>query len=114
MLYIRFIIFLAIGLFGVAMLLKTLLDALFVDWDVTGDMRRLAEDISKRRRYVRMEKQAAKAGAVSLATRGVVEERQRVAREEQFLAPPDMMSLRLPLPPAGDMSSPPEPAVRSN
>ncbi|MFC1679508.1 hypothetical protein ACFL2T_04795 [Elusimicrobiota bacterium] len=108
MLYFRFILCLAIGLLGVALLMKTLLDSLFVDWDVTGDVKRMAEDLSKKRRYVRMQKETGRSGArvsaTALAVRGVVDERRRVAKEKQFLASPEGMTIHAPLPPVGETS----------
>ena len=37
--YVRFMMFLAIGLSGVCMVMKTLLDTLFADWDVVSDLK---------------------------------------------------------------------------
>ena len=39
-LYIRFMVALAVGLCGLAIVLKTVIDTLFTDWDAVADLRR--------------------------------------------------------------------------
>ncbi|MFA6030697.1 MAG: hypothetical protein WC969_12640 [Elusimicrobiota bacterium] len=57
MLYMRFVLCLGFGLFGISLLLKTLIDALFLEWDVVGDAVRYFDGVSRRRRYVTLELQ---------------------------------------------------------
>ncbi|MDE2293389.1 MAG: hypothetical protein KGL53_15010 [Elusimicrobia bacterium] len=59
MLYLRFLTFMAVGLFGVSLILVTLFDTLFVDWDVVGDAKVAARHWARkqRQRYVLLEDQ---------------------------------------------------------
>jgi hypothetical protein len=48
MLYLRFVVCLAVGLFGVSMVMSTLMDALLSDWDVVDEMRKFVAGLSKK------------------------------------------------------------------
>ncbi|MBI5243068.1 MAG: hypothetical protein HY922_05190 [Elusimicrobia bacterium] len=48
----RFLLCLGIGLFGLTIILKTLIDVLFLEWDVVADISHYAKEISRRRHYV--------------------------------------------------------------
>ena len=50
MLYLRFAVCLAAGLFGVALVLRTLIDTLLTDWDVAAEVQRVINDISKKKK----------------------------------------------------------------
>jgi len=82
--YFRFIICLTIGLLGVALVLRTLFDALFLDWNFVEDFRKMFSGFGrKRQRYVLLD---GPNGKTRLSTR-LIEERRRVsrAREQEFL-----------------------------
>ena len=66
MLYIRFVMCLAIGLMGVSMVLMRLLDTLFADWDVVADIK---EAVDKPVRRGRVEAVVAEAEKPALVTR---------------------------------------------
>lgn len=57
MMYLRFVTCLAVGLFGVSLVLMTAYDTLFQDWDVVKDLRLWAARVSRkhRTRYVMMD-----------------------------------------------------------
>lgn len=48
MTYFRFLLFLGMGLFGICLVLRILLDRVFVDWDFVGDLRAWIAGISRR------------------------------------------------------------------
>jgi len=101
MLYFRFILCLGIGLVGVAIVLKTLFDVLFEDWDVIADIRAMWADLSRRSKRIILVEPALEGKVAKLSTR-LVEDRttietRRAYREKQFLAPPDTSTLRIPV-----------------
>lgn len=49
MLFMRFIFCLAFGLFGLAVVLKTLIDVMFTDWDIFSEMKIWFKNASKRK-----------------------------------------------------------------
>ncbi len=49
MLFMRFTFCLAFGLFGLAIVLKTLIDVMFTDWDLFAEMKVWLKDVSKRK-----------------------------------------------------------------
>ena len=49
MLYLRFILCLGVGLFGMTMVLMTMMDAVFNEWDVSRDVQRWVASLSKKR-----------------------------------------------------------------
>lgn len=55
MLYFRFLFCMAAGLFGVCVVLKTLMDVVFANWDVSTDVRRLLDDLARKQRYVMLD-----------------------------------------------------------
>lgn len=59
MMYLRFVTCLAVGLFGVSLVLMTVYDALFQDWDVVRDIRLWAQKVARkhRTRYVMMDEE---------------------------------------------------------
>lgn len=62
MMYLRFISCLTVGLFGVSLVLMTVYDTLFQDWDVVKDFRLWAARVSRkhRTRYVMMDEERMK------------------------------------------------------
>ena len=52
MMYTRFIFCLGLGLIGISFVLKTLIDEVFLDWDVVGDIQHYFRELSRRNRYV--------------------------------------------------------------
>ena len=66
--YLRFVTCLTIGLFGLSVMMMTVMDALFLEWDVVGDIQRWAAGVARKRvRYIHMEDQYGK--VTKLATR---------------------------------------------
>ena len=53
MMYTRFILCLGFGLIGISFVLKTLIDEVFLDWDMIGDIQHFFRDLSRRSRYVK-------------------------------------------------------------
>jgi len=53
MLYMRFMLCLGFGLIGMSFLLKTLIDEVFLDWDMVGDIRHYFRELSRRNRRAR-------------------------------------------------------------
>ncbi|MFA5139592.1 MAG: hypothetical protein WC728_10205 [Elusimicrobiota bacterium] len=49
MLYFRFILCLGVGLFGMTMVLMTMMDAVFNEWDVSRDAQRWIASLSKKK-----------------------------------------------------------------
>jgi hypothetical protein len=49
MLYLRFILCLGTGLFGMAMVLMTMIDVVFNEWDVSTDVQRWIASLSKKK-----------------------------------------------------------------
>lgn len=98
MLYLRFMICLAVGLIGISLVLKTLMDVLFNDWDVEGDLQKAWQEMSKKsKRYTAPE--SARRRPTRLATRAP---RQTTVATE-FLGgttSASPVSLAPPLPPA--------------
>ncbi|MFH1724104.1 MAG: hypothetical protein ABII00_05715 [Elusimicrobiota bacterium] len=101
MMYLRFAICLAVGLFGIAVFLKTVLDAVAQEWDAEGDFRKLGAALSleQGRGYVFMDEDGRMPGR--MAGR-IIRERKTAAREKQFLAPPETENILLPAPPADE------------
>lgn len=95
MLYFRFLICLAVGLFGLALLLSTVMEAVLVDWDIASDLRAFINRLSQRdrKRYVLIGNGA---NQIRIGETENFAEKQRV---KQFLAPPDPGSLQIPVPP---------------
>ncbi len=86
MAFMRFAICLAFGLFGLAIVLKTLIDVMFTDWDLFAEMKIWFKDMSKRKKpeYVLIDD-----GTMHkprLATR-VQAGRAKPSVAEEFLAP---------------------------
>lgn len=52
MMYMRFILCLGIGLFGLGIVLKMLIDLVFQDFDPILEAKHYVSDLSRRRRYV--------------------------------------------------------------
>jgi len=52
MMYMRFIFCLGFGLIGVSFVLMTLIDEVFLDWDIIADLQSRLKDISRRRHHV--------------------------------------------------------------
>ena len=52
--YLRFLALMSLGMFGISLVLKTLLDRVFVDWDMVGDMRRHVGGIARKARYTQI------------------------------------------------------------
>jgi hypothetical protein len=97
MLYFRFIICLALGLLGLSLVLKTLIDVLFTDWDFFVEARQWVADLSSRKKptYVLLESESGRAPRIS-AKPGVGRKKRRV---EQFLAPPELIDPRVEIKP---------------
>lgn len=100
MLYFRFIICLAAGLFGLALLLSTVMESVLVDWDMASDVKRFIDRLShrNRRRYVLI---GDGHGQIRI---GQARETNpaRKAMEKEFLASPGPSALQIPVPaPAG-------------
>jgi len=95
MLYIRFVFCLAVGLFGLALLLSTVMDAVLVDWDVASDLKAFIDRLTHRdkRRYVLI---GDGANQIRLGDTTNSAEKTRV---KQFLAPVDPGTLLIPVPP---------------
>jgi len=55
MLYLRFVICLGVGLFGVALVLSTLMDALLSEWDMVSDVQGILAKLSRKNRVVGVE-----------------------------------------------------------
>ena len=83
MMYLRFIICLSVGLLGLGMFLKALFDGPLYDWDLVADFKKMASDISRKRRYVQID-MAPNENSVRLAS-AVVAERRRIARTRDLL-----------------------------
>jgi len=95
MLYFRFVVCLAAGLFGLALLLSTVMEAVLVDWDVASDLKAFINRLSHRdrKRYVMIGD-----GANQIRVGNTVNSSEK-ARAKQFLAPLDPNSLQIPVPP---------------
>ena len=52
MLYLRFMISMAVGLAGVAMVLKILMDILLIDWDIPADLKKFRAEFSKKKQLL--------------------------------------------------------------
>ena len=50
--YFRFLLLMALGMFGVGLALTTILDTLLVDWDLGENFRRYAEGLNRRARFI--------------------------------------------------------------
>ena len=63
MMYLRFVTCLAVGLFGLSLMMMTIYDVLLQDWDVVADIRRAAARWARkqRTRYVLMDEDRMKA-----------------------------------------------------
>ena len=87
MLYFRFALCLAFGLFGLGLVLKVLIDALFTEWDVIADVKTWIASLSQKRRqrYVTLDENE---HPTELTTR-LNPSRAKASREKQFLASPD-------------------------
>ena len=82
MAYMRFMICLAIGLTGVCMVLKTLLDTLFADWDVISDFQMVAHKPSFHHHSAKLlEDEIVDKDAPKLATRMDPRKRETADRE---------------------------------
>ena len=63
MMYLRFVTCLSVGLFGVSLVLMTVYDSLFHDWDVVRDIRLWGARMARkhRTRYVMMDEERMRA-----------------------------------------------------
>jgi len=52
MLYLRFVVCLAIGLFGVALFMSTLMDALLSEWDLAAEVQGMLAKFSKKHNQI--------------------------------------------------------------
>lgn len=68
MMYLRFAFCLAFGLAGISILLMTLMDALFVDWDVFADIRKAFHRLfhQEQHRYVHIVKARRKKTSIDM------------------------------------------------
>ena len=74
MMYLRFVTCLTIGLFGLSVMMMTVLDAVFLEWDVVGDIQRWANGLARKRtRYIHLDDEYGK--VTKLATRMAQAER---------------------------------------
>jgi hypothetical protein len=97
MLYMRFVICLAVGLFGLALLMSTMMESVLVDWDMDSDLKALKNRLAQRdrRRYVLI---GDGKGQIRLGQSRQTNPAKK-AMEKEFLAAPSMGDLRLPVPP---------------
>lgn len=95
MLYLRFAFCLAVGLFGLALVLSTLFDVLFTDWDAITDLQRWLRSLThKRTRFVLIEGSDGRAPQLTTRMGFAYSE---PTREQQFLAPPDPNAPPIPI-----------------
>jgi len=97
MLYFRFIICLAAGLFGLALLMSTVMESVLVDWDMASDLRAFIDRLSSRnkRRYVLI---GDGHGQIRIGQAPVTHPARR-AMEKEFLASSGLAGLQIPVPP---------------
>lgn len=85
MLYFRFAVCLGVGLFGLALVMSTIIDTLFTEWDAIADFKLWWASLSRKKtQFVLIEDEMG--GAPQLATRAVLARRE-MKREKQFLVP---------------------------
>jgi len=93
--YLRFVFCLSFGLFGITLFLMTVMDTLFVDWDVYADLKKWFRTLffSDRRRYAGVAPQRAYAVRKSAYEQeflgGVGRERHRNRKPQLALLSPD-------------------------
>lgn len=98
--YFRFMTCLAVGLFGLSLLMMTVYDVLFQDWDVVEDIRRAAARWARRQRtrYVLMDED--KMRAVRFAPRSPQPERTSLGVQYRSAVPaPSSSSASVVFPP---------------
>ncbi len=95
MLYFRFLFCLAAGLFGLALLMSTVMEAVLVDYDVESELKAFFDRLTRRdrKRYVLIGD-----GANQIRV-GETDNSAEKARVKQFLAPVGPEALIIPVPP---------------
>ncbi|TPW20256.1 MAG: hypothetical protein FD126_1867 [Elusimicrobia bacterium] len=90
MMYLRFVTCLTVGLFGVSLVLMTVYDTLFQDWDVVKDVRLWAARVSRkhRTRYVMMDEERMKVARAYAAQPRILAPLRQVSHQSPGLTVP--------------------------